>query len=177
MVLAVIIGVISGLLTSLFVLYFNLPTKVQYLEEILIKAPPKAIYDAIRYQEQLMKWSAWPSATKSQCAVRNVDGQLGAQTVYLQKGKQFGYQEVIALVANEKVSFYLTSNAPFEQNTRLHFYLNEIDVEHTRVLLYFDNTLKRPSHIFPYVFGIIQWTHNMHLKDLAGLKKFAENNK
>ncbi|MBP2831870.1 SRPBCC domain-containing protein [Aquimarina sp. U1-2] len=174
MVTTLLIGIGTGLLTALLVLFFKLPKKIQYIEETLIDAQISKVYDAIRYQEQLMKWSAWPSETNSQCAVKNVDGQVGAQTVYLNKGKQFGYQEVTELIKNEKVSFYLESKAPFEQDTRLHFYLKEINSNKTNVLLYFDNTLKRPSHLFPHLFGIIDWTHRMHLKDLAGLKAFAE---
>ncbi len=174
MITTILLAIALGFLSAFVILLLKLPTKVQYIEEVEINAPIKAVFDAIRYQEQLMKWSAWPSETKSQCAVKNVDGQVGAQTVYLQKGKEFGYQEVTQLVEHEKVSFYLTSKAPFEQDTNLHFYLSRAENGQTKVALYFDNRLKRPSHIFPHLFGIIDWTHKMHLKDLAGLKKFAE---
>ena len=174
MITTILIATGIGILAALLILVFKLPTKVQYVEEIQVNAPVKKVYDAVRFQEQLMDWSAWPSETNSQCAVKNVDGQIGAQTVYLQKGKQFGYQEVTELVENEKVSFYLTSKAPFEQDTRMHFYLRPINENQTIVSLYFDNTLKRTSHVFPHIFGIINWTHKMHLKDLAGLKKYVE---
>ncbi|WP_299519250.1 SRPBCC domain-containing protein [Winogradskyella sp.] len=175
MITTILLTIGMSLLISLIILNITLPVKVQYVEEINLNAPVNAVYDAIRYQEQLMQWSAWPKETKSQCAVKNADGKLGAQTVYLKNGKQFGYQEVTDLEENEKVSFYLTSKAPFEQDTRLHFYLKEIADNNTYVMLYFDNTLKKPSHIFPHIFGIIKWTHGMHLKDLAGLKKYVEN--
>ncbi|WP_422106502.1 SRPBCC domain-containing protein [Winogradskyella sp.] len=175
MITTMLLTIGMSLFISLLVLNAKLPTKIQYVEEVTINAPIHSIYDAVRYQEQLMAWSAWPKATKSQCAVKNVDGKLGAQTVYLKNGKQFGYQEVTDLQDNEKVSFYLTSKAPFEQDTRLHFYFQERDNNNTNVMLYFDNTLKRPSHIFPHILGIIKWTHGMHLKDLAGLKKYVEN--
>jgi len=174
MLITLLLSVGFGLLIAFVILMFKLPTKIQYIEEIQIHAPINTVYDAIRYQEQLMQWSAWPSETKSQCAVKNVDGQIGAQTVYLQKGKQFGYQEITELIENEKISFFLTSKAPFEQDTRMHFFLKELNENETLVSLYFDNTLKKPSHIFPHVFGIINWTHNMHLKDLKGLKKYTE---
>ncbi|MDC7998394.1 SRPBCC domain-containing protein [Gilvibacter sediminis] len=174
MITTILIATGIGILVALLILVFKLPTKIQYVEEIRVNAPVKKVYDAVRFQEQLMDWSAWPSETNSQCAVKNVDGQIGAQTVYLQKGKQFGYQEVTELVENEKVSFYLTSKAPFEQHTKMHFYLRPINENQTNVSLYFDNTLKRPSHVFPHIFGIINWTHKMHLKDLAGLKEYVE---
>ncbi|MEM0931408.1 MAG: hypothetical protein AAGJ12_03005 [Bacteroidota bacterium] len=174
MMTTVLIGAGMGFLIALFVLAIKLPTKIQYVEEIEVNASIKETYDAIRFQERLMKWSAWPSETNSQCAVKNVDGEIKAQTVFLQKGKQFGYQEITDLIENEKVSFYLTSKAPFEQDTHLHFFLKELDETNTHVMLYFDNLLKRPSHIFPHVFGIVKWTHGMHLKDLAGLKAFVE---
>ncbi|MEO1435767.1 MAG: hypothetical protein AAFV80_09545, partial [Bacteroidota bacterium] len=80
-------------------------------------------------------------------------------------------------VKNEKVGFYLTSRAPFEQDTRMYFFLSEINDAETKVALWFDNTLKKPSHLFPHLFGIVDWTHRMHLKDLEGLKKFAETPK
>lgn len=174
MIVTILIATGIGILVALLILVFKLPTKIQYVEEIQVNAPVKKVYNAVRFQEQLMDWSAWPSETNSQCAVKNVDGQIGAQTVYLQKGKQFGYQEVTELIENEKVSFYLTSKAPFEQDTRMHFYLRPINENQTNVSLYFNNTLKRPSHVFPHIFGIVNWTHKMHLKDLAGLKKFVE---
>ncbi|MEM7107291.1 MAG: SRPBCC domain-containing protein [Bacteroidota bacterium] len=170
----ILVAVGIGFLTALLLLIFKLPTKIQYIEDVQINTPINLVYNAIRFQEQLMEWSAWPAETKSQCAVKNVDGQIGAQTVYLQKGKQFGYQEVTELIENQKISFYLTSKAPFEQDTRMHFYLRPINENQTNVSLYFDNALKRPSHLFPHVFGIVNWTHNMHLKDLAGLKKYLE---
>ncbi len=163
-----------GIVLAIIVLLVTLPTKVQYMETISVHAAVSKVYDAIRYQEQLMAWSVWPSETKSQCEVKNIDGKLGAQTVYLSKGKQFGYQEITDLVDNEKVSFMLKSKAPFEQVTKLHFLLKAIDNNKTEITLCFDNTLKKPSLLLPYVFGIIKWTHNMHLKDLAGLKNYVE---
>jgi len=174
MVITLLLSMSFSVLIVLLILHFILPAKVQYIEGITIAAPVSKVYDAIRFQELLMQWSAWPRETKSQCAVKNMDGQIGAQTVYLQKGKQFGYQEVTHLIANAQVGFYLTSKAPFEQDTRMHFYLRALDDDATEVSLYFDNTLKKPSHIIPHVFGIITWTYQMHLKDLAGLKEFLE---
>ena len=163
-----------AILLTLLILLKVLPTKVQYLETIKVKANISKVYDAVRFQEQLMAWSAWPTETKSQCEVRNTDGQVGAQTIYLNKGKQFGYQEVTELVKDDKVSFMLTSKAPFEQETKLHFLFKQLDNENTEVTLWFDNTLKKPSFLLPHIFGIIKWTHRMHLKDLAGLKKYVE---
>lgn len=174
MITTILVATGIGFLVALLILVFKLPTKIQYVEEIQVNAPVRKVYDAVRFQEQLMDWSAWPSETNSQCAVKNLDGKIGAQTVYLQKGKQFGYQEVTELIKNEKVSFYLTSKAPFEQDTKMHFYLRPINENQTNVFLYFDNTLKRPSHVFPHIFGIVNWTHKMHLKDLAGLKNYVE---
>jgi uncharacterized protein YndB with AHSA1/START domain len=174
MISTILISVTIGIFVTILILLVALPTKVQYIETINVQAPVSKVYDAVRFQEQLMAWSAWPTETKSQCEVKNTDGQVGAQTIYLSKGKQFGYQEITALVDNEKVSFMLKSKAPFEQETKLHFLLKSLESNKTEVTLWFDNTLKKPSLLLPYIFGIIKWTHNMHLKDLAGLKKFVE---
>lgn len=174
MISTILISVAIGIFVAILILLIALPTKVQYMETINVQAPISKVYDAVRFQEQLMAWSAWPTETKSQCEVKNTDGQIGAQTVYLSKGKQFGYQEITNLVNNEKVSFILKSKAPFEQETKLHFLFKQLQSNQTEVTLWFDNTLKKPSFLLPYVFGIIKWTHNMHLKDLAGLKTFVE---
>lgn len=175
MISTILLSVAISIVIAIILLLVALPTKVQYIETISVQAGVSKVYDAIRYQEQLMDWSAWPSETKSQCEVKNTDGKVGAQTVYLNKGKQFGYQEITDLVENEKVSFMLKSKAPFEQETKLHFLLKSLESNKTEVTLWFDNTLKKPSLLLPYIFGIIKWTHNMHLKDLAGLKKYVEN--
>lgn len=174
MISTILISVAIGIFVAILILLVALPTKVQYIETINVQAPVSKVYDAVRFQEQLMAWSAWPTETKSQCEVKNTDGQVGAQTIYLSKGKQFGYQEITALVDNEKVSFMLKSKAPFEQETKLHFLLKSLDSNKTEITLWFDNTLKKPSLLLPYIFGIIKWTHNMHLKDLAGLKNYVE---
>ena len=175
MISTILISLSIGILVAIFILLIVLPAKVQYIETIKVQANVARVYDAVRFQEQLMSWSAWPAETKSQCEVKNTDGQLGAQTIYLNKGKQFGYQEITNLTLNEKVSFILKSKAPFEQETKLHFLFKPLDSKETEVTLWFDNTLKKPSFLLPYVVGIIKWTHNMHLKDLAGLRKFVEN--
>ncbi|HAA16859.1 MAG TPA: hypothetical protein DCE41_36165 [Cytophagales bacterium] len=170
----IVFALVVGLLVALVLLNYTLPVKVQYLESILIQAPLNKVYDAVRYQDQLMSWSAWPKETKSDCRVEGNDGTLGAKTIYLRKGKAFGYQEVIELKELEHVGFFLTSKAPFEQTTHLHFYFKSTEDSKTEVSLWFDNRLKKPSHILPYLFGIIRWTHSMHLKDLQGLKEYAE---
>ncbi|MEM9932847.1 MAG: hypothetical protein AAF824_04510, partial [Bacteroidota bacterium] len=153
-----------------------LPKKVQYIETITVKAPISKVYDAIRFQQQLMEWSAWPPETNALCKVNNEDGLPGAQTIYMnQKGKEFGYQEVTTLIKNEKVSFYLKSFvAPFEEDVRLDFILKELSDNETEISLWFNETLKKPAFLIAYFGGIIKWVHSMHLKDLEGLKKYVE---
>ncbi|MEM1318824.1 MAG: hypothetical protein AAGG75_01140 [Bacteroidota bacterium] len=172
----VILGIAAGLLTTLILLIWKLPNKVQYIETITIDAPIDKVYDAIRFQEQLMEWSAWPSETNSLCQVKHTDGQIGAQTIYQnQKGKQFGYQEITGLVENEKVSFYLKSYvAPFEEDVQLDFILKSIADSKTEVNLWFNERLKKPAFLIAYFGNIINWVHDMHLKDLAGLKAYVE---
>lgn len=174
--LSVILGIVSGILIALLLLIWKLPAKIQYIETIVVNAPISKVYDAIKYQEQLMEWSAWPAETNSLCQVANTDGELGAQTIYQnKKGKQFGYQEVTDLVENEKVSFYLKSFvAPFEEDVRIDFLLKEISDTETEVKLWFKEKLKKPAFLIAYFGNIIDWVHEMHLKDLAGLKKYVE---
>ncbi len=174
--LSAILGLVFGLVTALVLLIWKLPRKIQYIETITVKAPIAKVYDAIRYQEQLMEWSAWPEETNSLCEVKNTDGVLGAQTIYKnKKGKKFGYQEVTELVENEKVSFYLKSYvAPFEDEVRMDFILKSQSGSETEISLWFDEKLKKPAFLIAYFGGIIDWVHQMHLKDLAGLKKYVE---
>jgi len=165
-----------GLTITLLIVF--LPAKVQYIEKVLINARTPIVYDAIRFQEQLMQWSAWPKETQSNCAVKNEDGLVGAQTVYLnKKGKQFGYQEITGLEENERVDFFLKSDvAPFEKDVRLTFLLREIKPNQTEVIMWFNETLKKPHFLIAYFGGILRWVHEMHLKDLAYLKTYAEEN-
>ncbi|MEM1407700.1 MAG: hypothetical protein AAGG59_13055 [Bacteroidota bacterium] len=172
----ILIGILSGLLVALLLLIKMLPDKVQYIETVTIERPVRNVYDAIRYQEQLMEWSAWPKETKSDCAVENTDGQIGAQTVYLnKKGKKFGYQEITNLIENEQVDFYLKSFvAPFEKDVRLKFILREYPENETLVIMWFDEALRKPHFLIAYFGGILKWVHSMHLKDLAYLKQYVE---
>ncbi|MEM7656827.1 MAG: hypothetical protein AAF399_11915 [Bacteroidota bacterium] len=174
---AIILGTLSGIILTLILLIWLLPKKVQYVESIQISAPISTVYDAIRFQERLMEWSAWPTETNSLCEVQHQDGEIGAHTIYMnKKGKKFGYQEITHLIENEKVGFLLKSFvAPFEEDVRLEFILRSISAKETEVKLWFDETLKKPAFLIAYVGGILKWVRNMHFKDLQGLKKYAES--
>ncbi|MEM9671540.1 MAG: hypothetical protein AAF992_03050, partial [Bacteroidota bacterium] len=134
MLSTILIATGVGIITAIVLLIIFLPNRIQYIETITVQAPISKVYDAIRFQEQLMDWSAWPTETKSNCLVKNTDGIIGAQTVYSKNGKEFGYQEVTGLTKNEKVDFYLKSYvAPFEDDVRLSFILKELPDKHTEV--------------------------------------------
>ena len=176
MISTILISSAIGLVIALILLVIFLPDRVQYIETITVQAPVAKVYDAIRFQEQLMAWSAWPSETKSQCFVKNVDGIVDAQTVYSQNGKEFGYQEITHLTKNEKVTFFLKSYvAPFEKDVRLSFILKELPNNETEINMWFTELLKKPHFLIAYFGGILKWVHSMHLKDLAGLKKYVES--
>ncbi|MEO0971852.1 MAG: SRPBCC domain-containing protein [Pseudomonadota bacterium] len=164
------IGLVVGLVLAIVVT----PRVVEYVDTQVIKASARAIYDAIRRQEDLMRWSAWPSTTGSSCEVQNVDGDIGAQTVFFDKqGRRFGYQEVIRLEDARSVTFTLESKGP-PHKPELTFYLVPINETETQVVLHFVNDIAPPFHLFLRLFGVVKWTRDMHLKDLDGLKRFCE---
>ncbi|MEM0996276.1 MAG: SRPBCC domain-containing protein [Bacteroidota bacterium] len=176
MAIAITIGILVSLGTIFLVLVRFLPAEVEYIELVEVAAPVNRVYDAIRFQEQLMEWSAWPRETDSLCEVAHVDGKVGAQTVFMnRKGKRFGYQEITGLQANERVSFFLKSHvAPFEKDVRLEFRLKPIPDDRTEVMLWFREKLRKPHFLIAYFGGILGWVREMHRKDLAGLKEFVE---
>jgi len=175
MATTIFLSLAGGLVLALILLVIFLPDKVQYIETITVKAPISRVYDAIRFQEQLMVWSVWPTETNSQCFVKHTDSIVGAQTVYTKNGKEFGYQEITHLKENEKVTFFLKSYvAPFEKDVRLSFILKELPNNETEISMWFSELLKKPHFLVAYFGGIIKWVHRMHLKDLANLEKFVE---
>ena len=95
--------VLLGLVVLVVLLSALAPTKVEYTEEITVDAPVGNVYDDIRRQEHLMRWSAWPKETKSTCTVEGEDGETGAKTVFFTKGKRVGHQEVVRLKENEEI--------------------------------------------------------------------------
>jgi uncharacterized protein YndB with AHSA1/START domain len=149
------------------------PRKVEYTESITVAASVADIYDAVRMQEALMQWSAWPSTTGSTCSTENADGRTGARTVYFSKGKRFGYQEVTHLVPNRRVDIALFSAGP-PQKPRMSFVLTPLDAGRTRVDFQWHNELPRPFNLLLRLFGIVRWTRQMHVKDLDGLKRYCE---
>jgi hypothetical protein len=170
-----LLSALAGAAVALLLLIAFLPDRVQYMETIEVAAPAARVYDAIRFQEQLMAWSAWPSETQSQCYVQNPDGAVGAQTVYAKGQKAFGYQEITHLVEQEQVDFYLKSHvAPFEEDVRLSFRLKPLSAGRTEVSLWVSEKLRKPHFLIAYFGGILRWVHEMHLKDLAGLKAYVE---
>lgn len=167
---AIVVGLLAGLILAMFLT----PRVVEYTETIDVAAPVERVYDATRMQADLMRWSAWPSITGSTCSVSGTDGKVGARTVFLGKdGKPFGHQEITALTEQLSVTFSLTSKGP-PQKPELTFYFVSLGPDRSRVLLHFRNRLAPPFHVLLRLFGIVDWTRSMHLKDLDGLKRFCE---
>ncbi|MEO0986245.1 MAG: hypothetical protein AAFY20_11920 [Cyanobacteria bacterium J06639_14] len=169
--------VLSGivlLVVLLLGLVIFLPNVVRYSEKIVVNAPITQVYDNIRWQEKLMQWSAWPEATGSTCAVENADGSLGARTVFFDKGKRFGHQEIIGLKPHTKVSLTLVDDGPLKHTPYLDFDLCALSATQTKVTLNFTNTYHRPFHLPAKLFGIVRWTRNLQIKDLEGLKAYSE---
>ena len=150
------------------------PPAVSYDETIIVNAPIKRIYNNIRMQEDLMAWSAWPEETGSTCAVEGTDGAIGAQTVYFTNGERSGFQEIIDLQQDHSVALKLADFGPIPQTPVLTFHLQKLDANQTEVKLHFDNQFKRPFQVLAKLLGMPKWVHSMHLKDLAGLKTYAE---
>jgi uncharacterized protein YndB with AHSA1/START domain len=114
--------VLLGLLlfaVLILVLVILLPNVVRYSEKIVVNAPIEQVYDNIRLQERLMRWSAWPEATGSTCSLENTDGNVGARTVFFNKGKRFGHQEIIDLKPNQKVSLTLVNSGTLKHTPYL----------------------------------------------------------
>lgn len=165
---------ISILMVALITVVLLTPRVVEYVEVTDIKGPADKIYDAIRFQQDLMKWSAWPTETGSDCRAEGDDGEVGAQTVFLnKKGERFGFQEVTAMDAGRSVSFRLESKGP-PHRPRLSFYLVPVTAESTRIVLVFRNDITPPFHVVLRLLGIVRWTREMHRKDLEGLTRFVE---
>lgn len=164
------IAVMAGLVVMAIMLT---PTKVAYTEEVIIDAPVASVYDHIRFQERLMRWSAWPSETGSVCALEGQDGIVGARTVYYEKGERFGHQEIVELDPSRRVVLTLESKGP-PQLPVLAFNLEPIGSGSARVVLSFVNEIKRPFNLLLRLAGIVRWTRAMHRKDLSGLKRYAE---
>lgn len=170
----VIISICAAIIIGLIIAVVATPRIVEYVETTTIDAPRRAVYDAIRRQSYLMKWSAWPSETGSACKVLGEDGVVGAQTVFLdKKGSKFGYQEVTQMTKDASVSFMLESKGPPHLPV-MHFYLSDLDDDKTHVSLHFINDITPPFHLALRLFGVVKWTRGMHKKDLDGLKRFLE---
>lgn len=166
---AVIVAVLSALA----------PVRIAYREEIVVGAPAADVYDDIRLQERLMRWSAWPKATRATCAVDaraavgGADGAPGARTVFFSRGKRVGHQEIVALEPDRSVSMVLEGAGP-PHRPRLTFLLHPEAEHRTRVVLDFVNEFPRPFNAVWHFAGLSRWTRTMHRADLEGLKAFSE---
>ncbi|MEO0618844.1 MAG: SRPBCC family protein [Pseudomonadota bacterium] len=169
----VVLAVLGALVAVIAVLAFVAPRRVAYTETITVNAPVGDVYDDIRLQEHLMRWSAWPLETKSTCSVEGNDGTVGAKTAFFTKGKRVGHQEVVALRENKEVALTLVGPGP-PHKPRLTFELTPTGSEQTRVDAHFVNEFTPPFHIIWHFAGLSKWTRSMHVKDLKGLKAFCE---
>ena len=172
--MSVLLMIITVLVTAIVLIVFSVRKNVCYSESVVINTSASELYNHIRLQERLMRWSAWPSVTGSTCTREGADGEIGAQTVFFdKKGNRFGYQEIVSLDVDKRVEFKLKSKGP-EQQTKLWFELEPLSATQTKVMLQFDNVIARPFNVILRLIGIVRWTRGMHCKDLAGLKRYAE---
>ncbi|MEM6589906.1 MAG: SRPBCC family protein [Pseudomonadota bacterium] len=165
--------ILLGLIALVAVLSAIAPARVEYTEQIIVDAPVAHVYDDIRLQEHLMRWSAWPKETKSTCTVEGSDGETGTKTVFFTKGKRIGHQEVVHLKENEEVVLTLVGPGP-PHKPKLKFELRPEGHGSTCVMAHFINELPRPFNAIWKFAGLTKWTREMHRKDLAGLKAFSE---
>lgn len=172
-------GLLAGLAALIALLSALAPNRMAYSEEIIVAAPVSDVYDDIRLQERLMRWSAWPKETKSTCAVDTAaaldgeDGTLGTRTVFFSKGKRIGHQEIVALEEDQIVAMVLEGPGP-PHRPRLTFRLSPEGEGRTRVVLDFVNEFPRPFNAIWHFAGLSRWTRTMHRLDLQGLKAFSE---
>lgn len=166
--------IVGAIVVLTLIVGIAVPRRVRYTEEAVIAASAPELYDHIRFQSRLMRWSAWPTETGSACACEGVDGEVGARTVFFTKArKRFGQQEVTELVPNRRVVLVLASKGPRQQPV-VSFDLDPLGPNETRVTLGFDNRIMPPFNVILRLAGIVRWTREMHRKDLAGLKAYAE---
>ncbi|MEO1284551.1 MAG: hypothetical protein AAFV92_06700 [Pseudomonadota bacterium] len=177
--LTTIAAIIGCVALAIIVLSALSPTRLEYTETITINAPVGDVYDDIRFQDRLMRWSAWPRETKSKCAVdtghtiEGEDGTVGTRTVFFSKGKAMGFQEIQSLKPNHSVSFTLEGAGPPHFPIMV-FTLEEQGPNQTKVVLSFVNRMPPPFNLIWNFAGISKWTRKMHVKDLEGLKTFSE---
>lgn len=171
----ILLGLVLLLVVVIISLIIFLPNVIHYTEKITISAPIKQVYDNIRSQADLMRWSAWPEATGSTCEVENTDGEVGARTVFFSDGKRFGHQEIIALEPNKKVSMTLVDSGPLKHTPYLDFHLRSLSDVETEVTLDFTNTYKKPFQVPAKLFGMVKWVRSLQIRDLEGLKSYSES--
>lgn len=170
---------IAGFVLLVTTLSALAPTRVEYTETIVVDAAVSDVYDDIRLQDRLMRWSAWPRETQSTCAVDTGgavdgrDGAVGARTVFFSKGKRIGHQEIVALQNSAEVAMTLVGPGP-PHRPSMRFALTPDGPARTRVDLHFVNALPRPFNAIWRFAGLSAWTRRMHRKDLEGLKRFSE---
>ncbi|MEO0605347.1 MAG: SRPBCC family protein, partial [Myxococcota bacterium] len=153
------------------------PLQVRYTESVDVDAPVQDVFDDIRLQERLMRWSVWPRETGSRCAVdpgpAGADGTEGARTVFVSKGRAVGHQRITRLVDGREIAMTLEGPGP-PHDPALTFELEALEPSRTRVHLHFVNRFSRPFNAIWHFAGLSKWTRELHRKDLAGLKAFSE---
>jgi carbon monoxide dehydrogenase subunit G len=71
---------------------------MEWTESIFVSARTDAVFEAVRDQHVLMKWSAWPEATGYTCAVEGDGRSVGSQIVFRSAdGVEQGRQRLVAV--------------------------------------------------------------------------------
>ncbi|WP_043440777.1 SRPBCC family protein [Arthrobacter sp. L77] len=150
---------------------------MQWTETITIEAPRDIVYQAVRDQHTLMRWSAWPEATGFTCRVDGDGMSPGSQIVFTdQKGVEQGRQTLVSadpgIVRNT-----MRNRGPRGRwvSPNVDFHVDPVTPTQTRVSLAFDVDPPVPRIMKPLA---NRWLRRsirpLHVKDLQQLKDLVE---
>lgn len=149
---------------------------MRWTETVTIDKPVAEVFEAVRDQRVLMRWSAWPDATGYSCAVEGDGRSVGSAIVFTDSGgTEQGRQRIVEIGAG-LVRNRLRNRGPRGQwiepaiDFRLEPYRNG-----TKVELDFDVEPPVPALLRPIANRYLERkVRPLHVEDLRRLKVLLE---
>jgi hypothetical protein len=149
---------------------------MRWTESIYVSAGPEVVLEAVRDQNVLMEWSAWPEATGYTCAVEGDGRSVGSEIVFRNAdGVEQGRQRIVA-VGDGVVRNQMRNRGPRGRwvEPSVDFRV-ERDGEGSRVHLDFEVEPPVPRILRPLAnWYLTRSIRPVHVEDLVRLKALVE---
>lgn len=165
--------IIGGILLSIVLLAFMVPTAFEHKTEIVINKPIAEVFDYLKSIKNQDNWSVWAQMDSNmKREFTGTDCTVGFISAWDGKKSGKGAQEIKKITEGERIDIELRFERPFKVTNTVYFTTATVEGNKTKVeWVMYGNSIRPFNLIFPLMVGSLMKDFN---KGLSNLKTLLE---